>query len=114
MLNNAFKHATSHQHALIPFGLRRWVSWWLKNASLVHPVCDRDISKRLTAHTDRTSFQVVGSPVAASIPLAPPHFATPHQVRAVPLSPFALRLVFPVLLAGRHSCDYYGDSVPMR
>jgi hypothetical protein len=46
--------------------------------------------------------------------LASPHFASPHQVRAVPLSPLALRLAFPVLLAGRYSCDYYGDSVPMR
>jgi len=26
----------------------------------------------------------------------------------------ALRLAFPVLLAGRDSCDYDGDSVPMR
>jgi hypothetical protein len=40
--------------------------------------------------TDRTSFQVVGSPVSASLPLADPHFASPHQVQAVPLSPFAL------------------------
>ena len=45
--------------------------------------------------TDRTSFQVVGSPVPASLPLASPHCASPHQVRAVPLSPFALRLAFP-------------------
>jgi hypothetical protein len=29
------------------------------------------------------------------------------------LSPFALRLAFPTLLAGRDSCDYYGDSVTM-
>ena len=29
--------------------------------------------------------------------MASAHFASPHQVRAVPLSPLALRLVFPVL-----------------
>jgi len=74
-------------------------------AALFHP---------RTWRTDRTSFQVVGSPVPASLPLACPHCASPHQVRAVPLSPFALRLAFPALLAGHNSCDYYGDSVPMR
>src|SRR5947209_513655 len=64
--------------------------------------------------TDRTSFQVVGSPVSASFPLASAHFASPHQVQAVPLSPLALRLAFPALPAGRHSCDSDGDSVPLR
>jgi hypothetical protein len=51
MLYNAFKHASLSQHALVPFGFRRRVSWWLKNLSLVLPVCDRNISKRHTAHS---------------------------------------------------------------
>jgi hypothetical protein len=62
MLYNAFKHAPLHQHALVPFGFRRWVSWWLKNTSLVLPVCDRDISKRLTAHTGHATFTASGFP----------------------------------------------------
>ena len=56
MLYNAFKHAPFYQHALVPFGFRRRVSWRLKNTSLVLPVCDRNISKRLTAHTETCGF----------------------------------------------------------
>jgi hypothetical protein len=63
MLYNAFQHAPYHQHALVPFGFRRRVSWWLKNTSLVLPVCDRDISKRLTAHTGHATFTASGVPV---------------------------------------------------
>src|SRR5436305_4324942 len=38
-----------------------------------------------------------------------------YGLRTSWLSPrVALRLAFPVLLAGRHSCDYDGDGVPVR
>src|SRR5947209_20619527 len=92
-----------HSRTDIPSRIGGWRGTAL--AALFHPPSWR---------TDRTSFQVVGSPVAASLPLASAHFASPHQVQAVPLSPLALRLAFPALLAGRHSCDYDGDSVPLR
>jgi hypothetical protein len=81
--------------------------------SLVLATSDIRSQNTLFAKNGCACFQASGSPVAASLPLASAHFASPHQVQAVPLSPFALRLGFPALLAGRHSCDYDGDSVPV-
>ena len=92
MLYNAFKHAPLHQHALVPFGFRRWVSWWLTNTSLVLPVCDRDISKRLTAHTGRTSFQGSGSPASGSFQVWLSAFRVPCP--STPIPPVALPRVW--------------------
>jgi hypothetical protein len=60
---NALKHVPLAQHALVPFGFRRRVSWWLKNISPVLPVCDRDILERLTAHTVHAALTAHGSPL---------------------------------------------------
>ncbi len=64
-----------------------------------------------TWRTGHACFQASGSPVPASRPVASPHFASPYQVQAVPLSPFVLYRAFLCSPAGRDSC---GDSVPMR
>ena len=118
MLYNAFKHAPLHQHALVPFGFRRRVSWWLKNTSLVLPVCDRDISKRLTAHTVRATFTAHGFPVLSSLfsSLVIKHrrnHAPIAGLSAENLLPFPLYLAFPGSLVGRDSYEYYGSSVAM-
>jgi hypothetical protein len=92
---------------------RRLARYYLAIALFQSPLAERSVTVSVSLRSPVATPVAFRLQVTFSATLALRISRTAWLLNADHLCPFALQLAFPVLLAGRHSCDYYGHSVSL-